>query len=304
MSRYFLILHLLLFFEIGQACAGAYPYGVDTADEISVPLMPVIGFMQHHKIGKGETLLDIAREYGLGYNEIMLSNPGTDPWLPGTGKIITVPSLWILPARHEAVVINIPELRLYRFFRKHRMVKTYPIGIGREGFETPQTVCRVVERQVHPSWTVPPHARSYYRQAIIPPGPDNPLGDYWIGLSVDRLGIHGTHFPWGVGRRVSHGCMRLYPEDIVQLFHETPVGTPVEILYEPVKIGQRGDLLFLESHPDIHNRIGDLELHAWYLIRSHGVERFVYPEAVKRCIEARKGIPTVVGSINCKGEIK
>ncbi len=272
--------------------AAAYPCSIPHGPGGAGKLMPVIGFMDSHTVREGQTLLDIARKYGLGYNQMVLVHPEMDPWLPETGAVIDIPSKWVLPsARHWEVVINIPEMRLYRFFKAHNMVKTYPIGIGREGFDTPVMETRVVEKVKAPSWTVPPGARAKYGRNFLPPGPENPLGDYWIGLSVGNIGIHGTNFPWGVGRRVSHGCIRLYPEHAKQFFNEVETGTIVEILYEPVKVGVRGDLVFLEVHPDIYGRVPDMESHAWGLIKSGKVADAVDPEKVIRCINAAKGVP-------------
>jgi len=293
------LLYVVCFYSQVLA-GGAYPYQIWSNSDASAPVMPVVGAMQFHQVREEETLLDIARDYGLGFNEILGCHPEADPWLPEIGSRLEIPTVWILPpTRYESVVINIPELRLYRFFRNYRIVKTYPIGIGREGFETPVTDCRVVQRLVHPSWTVPPLAQAEYTRSVIPPGPDNPLGDYWIGLSVTHLGIHGTNVPWGVGRRVSHGCMRLYPEDISRLFKETDAQTRVEIIYEPIKIGIRDDRIHMEVHPDIYGRIDDLQAHAGNLIRKAGIDEGAIDwKTVRQCIRRQQGVPTEIGDIS------
>ena len=275
--------------------AAAYPFNFqkDTGD-VKKP-MPVIGFIDSHKVEEGQTLLQIARNYGLGYNQMALYHPEIDPWLPEAGAVIDIPSKWVLPpTRHGAVVVNLPEMRLYRFFEEHNMVRTYPIGIGREGFNTPVMETRVVEKIEKPSWTVPPSAWEKYGRKVLPPGPENPLGDYWIGLDAHNIGIHGTNFPWGVGRRVSHGCIRLYPEHAARFYHEVERGTIVEIIYEPVKVGVRGDLVFLEVHPDIFGWIPDMEAHAWNVINASGAAGNVDPVKVRQCIDALKGLPTPV----------
>jgi len=303
--KLFLIMKLLMFFlPFGLLLlnmpgpgspvvyAAAYPYHIIQGEGHEKGLMPVIGFIDTHKVEEGETLHAIARNFGLGYNQIVLYHPEMDPWLPEKGREIDIPTKWILPpSRHREVVVNIPEMRIYRFFENESMVKTYPIGIGREGFDTPAIEGRVVEKIKHPSWTVPPSAWEEYGRGIMPPGPENPLGDYWIGLSVKQIGIHGTNFPWGVGRRVSRGCIRMYPEDIAQFYAETQRGTIVEIMYEPVKVGVRGDLVFMEVHPDVYERIPDLESRGWEIIKSLGLEDTVDPQKVRRCIEDKKGVP-------------
>ncbi|MGM0451807.1 MAG: L,D-transpeptidase family protein [Thermodesulfobacteriota bacterium] len=290
----FITLFILTVFS-NALWAGAYPYDAKTSGA-GQSLMPVVGFAQTHSVEAGQTLLDIARDYGLGFNEIRLAHPDTDPWVLKAGATLQIPTLWILPpTRHKAVVVNIAEMRLYRFFRQHRMVKTYPLGIGRQGFKTPPGESRVVERQKAPSWTVPEFGRSHFDRAVVPPGPQNPLGDYWLGLSAEGIGFHGTNFAWGVGRQVSHGCLRLYPEDMARFFEETPVDTPVEIVYEPVKIGCRADQVFIEVHPDIYDRGLDLLAEARGLIQRKGLSRSVDWDKVRRCVSRKNGIPTQVG---------
>lgn len=283
-----------------QTPAGAesYPYRLAGEGRLSAGSVTLIGFMQYQEVKKGETLLDVARNYGLGYNEIELCNRGIDPWVPGAGTRIAVPTLWILPpTRYEQVVVNIPEMRLYRFFRSVHMVKTYPIGIGREAYETPTVVSRVMVRREHPSWTPPPSAWDVYGKISVPPGPNNPLGNYWIGLSGEHIGIHGTNFPWGVGRQVSRGCIRLYPEHIARLFKEVSCGTIVEIIYEPVKIGIRDGIIYMEVHPDIYGRIPDMAVQAGALIKSRGLSGGVDMEKVRQCLVKQNGVPTVVGEV-------
>ncbi len=298
--RFIIILMILLVH--GSVSAESYRYSLSQADGPIGSELSVVGFFQYHFIEDKETLLDIARNYGLGFNAIQQFYPGMDPWAPGVGVQLCIPTQWILPpTRHEEVVINIPEMRLYRFFKKISMVKTYPIGIGREGFETPVTVCRVADLKANPAWTVPPSAWETYGRIVVPPGPENPLGDFWIGLTAEHIGIHGTNFPWGVGRLVSRGCMRMYPEQVSQFFKEVNPGTIVEIIYEPVKIGIANGLVFLEVHPDIYNRIPDIKAYTEALIRSRGLWDKVEWDKVDRCLLQKKGAPEVVGVIEKGG---
>jgi L,D-transpeptidase ErfK/SrfK len=295
-SRYFLLIVLFALKMVTPATVHgvAYPYWIMHKAGYE-SLMPVIGFMDSHKVEEKQTLLEIARKHGLGYNQIVSYHPEVDPWLPEKGIKIDIPTKWILPpTRHEEVVINIPEMRLYRFFKEYGIVRTYPIGIGREGFDTPEVETLVKERIKSPSWTVPPRSYDRYGRRVMPPGPDNPLGDYWIGLSINHIGIHGTNFPWGVGRRVSQGCIRMYPEHIDQFYKEAKPGTKVEIIYAPVKVGIRNGLVFLEVHPDIYGRLPDMASHAWQLIEDSGVGKAVDPGKVRNCVEEKKGVPTIV----------
>jgi L,D-transpeptidase ErfK/SrfK len=197
-----------------------------------------------------DTLLDIARRFDLGFVEIRAANRGVDPWLPGAGTPIVLPLRHILPAApRRGIVLNLAELRLY-FFQGGR-VFTHPIGIGSSGRETRTGTTQVLRRRTDPVWTPPPSVRAETPDLppSVPPGEDNPLGRFALDLAWPGYAIHGTNRPWGVGRRVSHGCIRLYPEDIEQLFPAVPVGTPVTVVDQPVKLGWSGGELFLEVHP-------------------------------------------------------
>ena len=281
------------------AFAGAFEYRLpDQGTTEPGEWNTVVGFMQAHTVREHETLLDIARLYGLGFNEIQLLYPGTDPWIPEPGSVVTIPTEWVLPAtRHEGIVINVPEMRLYRFFPKIHAVKTYPIGIGDQATRTPEGTCRVADRQVYPTWVIPDSLRWKYAVSMIPPGPENPLGKYWLGLSREGYGIHGTNFPWCVGRSVSNGCIRLYPEHIEQLFQETPVGTSVEIVYEPVKVGFRDGKVFVEVHPDLYGKIHRMEDYALERLQESVGLRCVSMELLRTALKECKGVPVPVGSL-------
>lgn len=216
-----------------------------------------------------DTLLDIARQFDLGYNDIVEANPDVDPWLPGENTRIIVPTRFILPATTQGIVINIAELRLYYFPKTAtgdiQRVITHPIGIGREGWATPLGKTRITEKRKDPTWTPPESIRQEHLAngdplpRVVAAGPDNPLGEYAMRLSMPSYLLHGTNKPFGVGLRVSHGCIRLYPEDIEALFGMTPSNTPVEIIYQPEKAGIRNQVLYVESHEpheDIDKREG------------------------------------------------
>lgn len=280
------------------AFAGAFEYRLPDQRTAPVTWNSVVGFMQAHTVRENETLLDIARIYGLGFNEIQLLYPRTDPWIPEVGSVVSIPTHWVLPpTRHEGIVINIPEMRLYRFFPKIHAVKTYPIGIGDRATQTPMGVCRVADRQIYPVWVIPDSLRDKYPVSMIPPGPENPLGKYWLGLSRQGYGIHGTNFAWCVGRSVSNGCIRLYPEHIEQLFEETPVGTSVEIIYEPVKVGFRGEEVFVEVHPDLYQKIPRMEEYALQRLQESVSLRCISMESLRTALEQCTGAPVPVGSL-------
>ena len=212
-----------------------------------------IGVRETHEIRSDQSLIEIARRYDVGYNAITAANRKVDPIVPTPGTRVTVPTEWILPDGLQGVgiVINVPEMRLYLLGkRSYGTVTTFPIGVGDEGKDTPAGRFTVVEKIINPAWHVPESIRKENPRlpAIVPPGPRNPMGNRALRLSLRSVLIHGTNKPWCVGRRASHGCIRLYPEDIVKLFNKAWVGMPVTIVYQPVKVGVQRGRVFLEVH--------------------------------------------------------
>lgn len=213
-----------------------------------------------------DTLLDIARRSHLGHDEIVIANPMVDKWLPGAGKPITLPTRYILPdAERSGLVLNVPEMRLYYFPAakrgEARVIKTYPVSVGRMDWNTPLGKARVASKVKDPAWRPPKSiraeaaARGEILPEVVPPGPRNPLGQYALRLSVPGYLIHGTDKPWGIGMRVTHGCLRLYPEDSETVFHEVEVGTPMQIVNQPVKVGWVEGMLYMEVHPPLEEDI-------------------------------------------------
>ena len=197
-----------------------------------------------------DTLIDIAVEEGVGILELMEANPGIDPWLPEPGRTIVVPTRRVLPrAPRAGIVINLAEYRLYWFPPKGEP-RTFPVGIGTEEAGIPRGASRIVRKRPNPVWTPPPSVRAEVPDlpASVPPGPDNPLGAFALDTGWPLVAIHGTNKPYGVGRRVSHGCFRLYPAHIAALFPEVAVGTPVAVVDEPVKFGWAEGELWVEVH--------------------------------------------------------
>jgi L,D-transpeptidase ErfK/SrfK len=207
-----------------------------------------------------DTIPDIARRFNLGFDEVARSNPGVDPWLPGEGTRIVLPTQFVLPeAPREGVVVNLAALRLFYFPKPakdgRRVVMTAPIGIGKVGWATPEGTTTVVSKRKNPWWTPPVSVRKEHAAegdplpARVPPGPDNPLGAYAMNLGWPTYLIHGTNKPAGVGLRASHGCIRMYPEDIAALFERIPVGTPVTVVNQPLLYRWQGDSLYVQSYP-------------------------------------------------------
>ncbi len=220
----------------------------------------IIGQEQEHTVKQGDTLLDLARQYHLGYEELLKANPGVDPWVPAAGLKIKSPSVWILPAAPtRGFVLNIPEMRLYYYLSDSTLV-TFPLGVGMEGWEIPAGNYSIGEKRVDPVWHVPLSIQKEMEapRAAVPAGPNNPLGRYWMRLSKTSYGIHGTNNPWAVGRRVTHGCIRLYPEDMAFLFPRVPIKTPVRIIYQLVKVGTRNGGSYFQVYR--FGRTGDEEL--------------------------------------------
>ena len=281
--------------------AAGYSYQRPSSDIPAAKWDTVVGWPGSHTVVKGDTLLDIARDNELGFNEIQTLYPDIDPWIPEPGLQLTIPVFWILPpSKFGGIVINIPELRLYRFIPDKNLVETYPVGIGTEEFETPLGDYRVVDRKKNPVWVVPPSLREKYSFTQMPAGPKNPLGAYWMGLSAKHIGIHGTNFPWAVGRQVSRGCIRLYPEHIKRLYPEVMVGTRVEIIYEPVKVGFLNGDVYVEVHPDSEGRHSDFEKIASDYIGKLGDTCVISSEKLKQALQNRTGVPVRIGSITNK----
>lgn len=221
----------------------------------------VIGDIQYAIARHEDTLLDIGRRYGVGYEEIVAANPGVDPWLPGEGARVLIPSRYILPDEpREGVIVSLAEHRLYYFPRPKKgeapVVETYPISIGKMDWKTPLGMTRIVDKRIRPTWYPPESVRREHAAEgrplprAVPPGPDNPLGEYAMRLAIPGGAylIHGTNRPAGVGMQVTHGCIRMYPEDIEHFFRLVPVNTPVRMIDEPYKMGWRGGDLYIEIH--------------------------------------------------------
>ena len=231
---------------------------------LDMPGQSVIGVPQVVFAGAEDTLSDLARSYGLGYDEIIAANPDVNPWLPGENTPILLPTQYILPdAPRDGIILNMASKRLFYFpdtpEGEPQVVKTYPIGIGRVGWETPLGDTKVVSKARDPHWYVPASVRREQAElgdplpAVIPPGPDNPLGHRVLKLEMPGYLIHGTNQPYGVGMRVSHGCVRLYPENIELLYELIEIGEPVTIMNEPFLFGRLDGELYFEGHKPLED---------------------------------------------------
>jgi L,D-transpeptidase ErfK/SrfK len=212
----------------------------------------VVGELGRYVVQRGDVFPDIARHFDVGYTALVAANPGVDPWLPRAGREIKIPSLYVLPdAPHQGIVLNLAQWQLFYFPPGGDRVESYPIGLGIIGRKTPLGATRVVRKEPNPAWYPPPSIRAERPElpAVIPPGPDNPLGAFALHLGWPSYLIHGTNKPDGVGRNVSHGCVRLYPDDIEKLFNAVAVGTPVRTVDQPAVAGWSGDTLYVQVYP-------------------------------------------------------
>lgn len=251
-----------------------------------------------------DTLVEIARKAGIGLEQMERINPGVDMWLPGEGTRVTIPSHYVLPrAPREGLVLNLPEMRMYYFPPKQAgrpaQVQTFPIGIGRETWATPLGMTKITAKVKDPAWRPPESIRKEHAAngdplpLIVPAGPDNPLGRYAMRLGIPGYLIHSTNKPIGVGMRVSHGCIRMLPEDIERLFPQLPVGTPVNIINQPVKAGWYGGKLYIEVHPPLPeypNDRGAMVEAAMLALNDATAQRAVQLDS--RAIEAELARPT------------
>lgn len=304
-------------------CAGYPPWATSPGDVVETPLpsdrfpLPadgsdVIGEVQITFARHEDTLHDIARRYDLGYEEIVAANPGIDPWLPGEGTRIVLPTQFVLPSGpREGLVLNLAAMRLFYFPPPRNgsppEVITHPIGIGREGWQTPEGYSTITQKILQPTWTVPASVLQEYEEKgeplepVVPPGPENPLGSHAMRLSLPSYLIHGTNKSYGVGMRVSHGCVRLYPEDIARLYAQVPLGTEVHIINEPFVAGWRDGRLYLDAHAplaeDAERRGRKLAaLQNVLAARAHGRKVTVDWSRARQVVEEARGVPVPISA--------
>ncbi len=247
----------------------------------------VVGQVESERALDNDTLLDVARRHGLGFEEMINANPKVDIWVPGVGTPLELPTRHVLPdAPREGIVINLPEMRLYYYPKPKQnevpTVVTYPVSVGRMDWRTPLGLTSVVSKVTNPTWTPPETIRKEHTMkgdilpSVVPAGEDNPLGLFALRLGVQGYLIHGTDKPWGIGMRVTHGCMRLYPEDIETLFKVVPVGTPVRLINQPFKVGWLAGVLYLQIFPPLEEDRGQL------------IEANVLVKLISNALEGRK----------------
>lgn len=301
----------LLCGQAGHAGTFPAPEGADS----------VFGALSIATTTHGDTLLDIARAYDQGYREMKIANPEVDVLLPGHDTEVLIPSLFIRPdALHggrPGIVVNVAELRLYHQYKAEDgtlKIDTFPISIGRQEWETPHgRATKVVAKVKDPSWYPPESVRKEHEEwgdplpRVVPPGDDNPLGKHALRLGLPGYLIHGTNRPYGIGMRVTHGCLRMYPKDVEQMYALTSVGTEVQIVNEPFKVGRRGDELYLEAHPSLEGDSDATELTLSGVVdriamAMDGAQIAINWSHLKATVARRSGIPTLIGTVRAEGE--
>ncbi len=256
-----------------------------------------------------DTLVHIGRDYDVGFVEMRAANPHLDPWIPGDGAKVVVPTMHLLPdAPRESVVINLAEMRMYHYKVPNAPPLTYPIGIGRDGLLTPVGTTTVTRKKAGPTWTPTARMRSEdpTLPVTVPPGPDNPMGTHALYLGFPQIAIHGTNKPYGIGRRVSSGCIRMFPEDIGKVYDDMPVGTKITVVDQPIKAAWIGDKFYLEVHPtqaqatmmEKEGAVPDYELSERdlsYIMKKAGpgVEKLDWA-AIRKVVKERKGYPVAI----------
>jgi L,D-transpeptidase ErfK/SrfK len=238
----------------------ALPTPVAMHDLTIDPMDDVVGTVQIVRASDEDTLSDIARRFNVGYEEIVSANPGVDPWLPKAGTEVVIPTEFVLPdTKRAGIVINLAAMRLFYFPKmkpgEPQKVITHPIGIGRVGWRTPEGNTKIVSKTEAPAWTPTPAIHKEHAAdgdplpKVVPPGPDNPLGTHVLRLGWPEYAIHGTDKPPSIGLRGTHGCLRLYPEDIIGIYDAVPVCTSVTVVNQPFLVGWRGDTLVMQTYP-------------------------------------------------------
>jgi L,D-transpeptidase ErfK/SrfK len=279
------LLILLYFFGFAVSSAAAeYYYAADST---------VIGKVEQYTVKKGESLIEIAPKFNIGYNAISEANPNVDPFIPPADLPVRIPMMWIIPdvPSREGIVINISEMRLYYFLEKRtKLMMTFPIGVGDEGKETPVGVFKITQKIVDPYWYVPESIKTERPELppVVPPGPENPLGSHAMRLSMPSVLIHGTNKPLSVGRKATHGCIRLYPEDIAKLFRMVRKGEKVTIVRQPIKVGVFKNRVFMEVHDD---GISHYMLEAVGVLGSKNLLSKVDGKKMLRALREKNGIP-------------
>ncbi|MCB1591310.1 MAG: L,D-transpeptidase family protein [Alphaproteobacteria bacterium] len=271
-----------------------------------------IGALVDYTAKYEDTFIHLARRNGLGFVEMRAANPGIDPWIPGAGTKLVIPAHHLLPdAPRKDVVINLPEMRIYAYVNGDKAPLSFPIGVGREGLSTPLGKTTVVRKVEGPVWRPTPRMRKLDPELpeAVYPGPDNPMGTHALYLGWSQYAIHGTNKPYGIGRRSSSGCIRMYPEDVKVFYQRIPVGTQVNVVNQPLKLAWIGNDLYMEAHPDLEQTIkmeesgvieqqkmSDADMNL-ILQRAGTFQDYLNWPKIRTAIRERRGYPIVIAHV-------
>ena len=287
-----------------------FPFNVQISMADSFDL-DYVGESMTHISRDGDSIVSIAREYGVGYVELRSANPKVDVWMVREGTNVIIPSMHLLPdVENEGIIVNLPEMRLYAFLESGKDPVTFPLGIGRTGLSTPSGSTEIVRKISGPTWT--PTKRMREEDPSLPefmlPGDDNPLGTHMLYFGWPEYGIHGTDKPYGIGRRVSSGCIRMFPEDISQFYHMVPLSTKVKIIDQAIKVGWIGNELYMEAHTEI-DQVNLMETQGFVdgYDLSDDQLRLIFSEAgdyinvlnwekIREVVRERSGVPEIIAS--------
>ncbi|MGI9534329.1 MAG: L,D-transpeptidase family protein [Thermodesulfobacteriota bacterium] len=258
----------------------------------------IVGTNSNYIVKRGDTVKKISSRYGISSNHLLRTNKIINPDIIRPGQSLKISTQKIIPKKvYNGLVINLPEYEIY-YFKNGTLVDTYHIAIGKYSWRTPRGRFFVDNKALNPTWRIPPKMQKKYRHKYktktIPPGPNNPLGKYWIGLSLPHIGIHSTTQPYSIGQARSHGCMRLNIRDAERLFNSVDVGTQGEIIYEPIKIGNQNGNIFIEVHKDIYNLKNDLYSDVVRKLKKKNLYDKVDLKVVKKAVSDKEGIPIVI----------
>lgn len=262
-------------------------------------LRPVVGEVETATIRPGDTLLDVASHHGLGFDAVARANPDVDVWIPKPGQRVELPTRYVLPeGEPRGLVINVPEMRLYDFTAP-RGPRVYPVALGDAVDPTPLGSFRVGDKRVRPAWTVPESIRTKRPELprVVAPGPRNPLGSRWMTIGSTTYGIHGTNNPWSIGRTATHGCVRLYEDHMRELFDRVPSGTPIRIVYQPLKWGADDERIYLEAHPDLYGRQPPTLNAVLAVPRALDLVDVLDLARVEEAVAQARGLPIAVGDL-------
>jgi len=289
---------MLLAASVAAAPAPGPPPAVDPR---LAALPPVIGALENELLDDPEdTVLDVAYRHRLGFDRVARLNPDVNVWIPNPGTVIRLPTEHIVPdTPWRGLVINVPEMQLYDFTQRNAEPEVFAIAIGDSIDPSLHGAFKIGAKRENPAWHVPKSIQAERPELppVVPPGPDNPLGPFWMTIGSTSYGIHGSNNEWSIGREATHGCIRLYNDQVARLYARTKTGTPLRLLYETIKLGRRDRSIYVEVHPDVYQRDPDRERNVFERLNALGLLPYVDELTLRRAISDARGIPVAIGAL-------